>query len=66
MIKKEVYELVKKLKGLETSDPEWQKIIDILQRKYKMTAWTILGLFENPPSLEYTEENRKLLLEEEK
>lgn len=64
-IKKEVIELVEKLQKLEIGSSEWEGIIDILKRKYEMSPWTILGLFDNPPTLEYTKQNRHLLLESE-
>lgn len=64
-IKKEVIELVEKLQKLEIGGSEWENIIDILKKKYEMSPWTILGLFDNPSTLEYTKQNRHLLLESE-
>lgn len=64
-IKKEVVELVKELWSLEIGSSEWENIIDILKKKYEMSTWTILGLFNSPPTLEYVEGNRHLLLESE-
>ena len=64
-IKKEVLELIEQLKQLKTGSKGWQTIIDTLKKDYKMTPWNILGLYSSPPVLEYTEENRNLLLEKE-
>ena len=64
-IKKEVLELIKKLKSLKVASSEWGKIIDVLQTKYKMAPLNIICLFEDPPSLEWTMENKHLLLEPE-
>lgn len=64
IIKKEVLDLIEKLRQAQTGAPEWQEIIDILKREYKMTSWAILGLYSTPPTLEYTMENMHLLLEQ--
>ena len=63
-IKKEVLDLIEKLQQAKTGTPEWQEIIDILQRKYKMSSWAILGLYQSPPVVEFTMENMHLLLEQ--
>jgi len=64
-IKKEVFELIKKLRSLKVASLEWGELVDILQTKYKMTPFNILALFDNPPILEWTMENKHLLLEPE-
>ena len=64
-IKKEVLELIDRLKQLKIGSGRWNTIINTLQTKYEMTSWTILGLYSDPPTLEYTTENRHLLLEPE-
>lgn len=65
VIKKEVFELIKKLKSLKVASLEWGKIVDVLQTKYKMTPFNISALFGNPPMLEWTMKNKHLLLEPE-
>lgn len=65
VIKKEVFELIKKLKSLKVASLEWGKIVDVLQTKYKMTPFNILALFGNPSILEWTMKNKHLLLEPE-
>jgi len=62
-IKKEVLELIDRLKQLKIGSGRWNAIINTLKTEYKMTSWTILGLYSTPPTLEYTMENRHLLLE---
>ena len=62
-VKKEVHELVKQLRSLEIGCPEWHKLINTLTREYKMSPYSILSLFGNPPVVEYDEGNKHLLLE---
>lgn len=62
-IKKEVLDLLEELKPLKIGSSRWKAIMTTLEKEYKMTAWTLLGLYENPPRLEYTTENMNLLLE---
>lgn len=64
-IKKEVLDLIEKLHQTKTGTAEWQELIDILQKKYKMSSWALLGLYQNPPVVEFTMENMHLLLEAE-
>ena len=64
LIKREVLELVEKLQQTKTGTPEWQELIDILQKRYKMSSWAILGLYQSPPVVEFTMENMHLLLEQ--
>ena len=64
-IRKEVLDLIEKLRQVKTGTPEWQELIDIFKKKYNMTPWAILGFYSQPPTLEYTELNRHLLLEPE-
>jgi len=65
VIKKEVFKLIKRLRSLKVASSEWGEIVDVLQTKYKMTPFNISGLFDHPPTLEWTMENKHLLLEPE-
>lgn len=63
-IKNPVLKLIEQLNNTETNKVKMTKILDILQKKYKMTPFEILALFKNPPTLEYRMDNKHLLLED--
>lgn len=64
-IKKEVKELCIALRQAHTDNQKlkFEEIADILQDKYQFTAWQLLGLFENPPVIEYGNNNIDLVME---
>ena len=62
-IRKEVLDLIDELIPLKIGSSRWKAIMTTLEKEYKMTAWTLLGLYHDPPRLEYTLENMNLLLE---
>jgi len=65
VIKKEVRELCVQLRNtLNADSDEFKRIEDVLKRKYKFTAWNLLALFENPPTIEYNDDNSTLVTEE--
>lgn len=64
-VKKEVKELCIALRQahFDKQKLKFEQIADKLQKEYKFTAWQLLGLFENPPVIEYSDNNFSLVME---
>ena len=62
-IRKEVLNLIEELKSLKIGSGRWNTLMGKLKKDYKMPAFNLLALYHNPPTLEYNDENRHLLLE---
>jgi len=58
-IKDDVRDLINEIR--KSKGEELERIGDILKSKYKMTAFEILALFYNPPTLEWRPDNEHLL-----
>jgi len=65
-IKAEVRELCVQFRREKIGSEEWNRLSDVLQKKWKFTPFNLLALFGKHPTIEYNEENTGLVLEEEK
>jgi len=65
-IRKEVKELCCKLRNTDskTNPQEFKRLQDILTGKWKFTPWNLLALWENPPTIEYNDDNFGLIMAE--
>ena len=61
-VKKTCLEFIKEKVGTT----RWEELENELKHKWKFTAFNILALFGNPPTIEYNDDNFSLVLEEEK
>lgn len=66
-VKKEVKELCVALIQAHRDKQllKFKEIENILKNKYKFNSWQLLGLFENPPVIEYGDNNFGLVMENE-
>jgi len=62
-VKKEVRDLCLRLRNAKPHSREFEKLQDILESKYKFTAYNLVALWQNPPTIEYTMENIDLIKE---
>ncbi|MBA7564151.1 hypothetical protein ES708_05813 [subsurface metagenome] len=65
-VKKEVKELCLEFIKEKTGTTRWKELLRELEYKWKFTAFNLLALFGNPPTIEYNDDNFSLVLEEEK
>ena len=65
MIKQKVKDLCVELRKTEIGTERWKEIKRQLLNKWKFTAFNLLALFQNPPTIEYSQENVDLILQME-
>ena len=64
-IKKEVKELCLEFIKEKVDTARWKELEYELEHRWRFTAFNILALFGNPPTIEYNDDNFSLVLEEE-
>jgi len=65
-IKKEVKEICLEFIKEKVNTTRWEELEYELKHKWKFNAFNLMALFENPPTIEYNDDNFSLVLEGEK
>lgn len=60
-VRKEVKELCLEFRKCDTKSKRFEELERILKNKYKFTAFNLLALWQDPPTIEYTMENIDLI-----
>lgn len=64
-IKAEVKKICLEFMNEKVNTKRWKELAYELQHKWRFTAYNLLALFQNPPIIEYTDENKSLIFEKE-
>jgi len=62
-IKDEIVQKCLEFMSVEAGSWKWEELKDELINKYKFTPWNLLALHNDPPFIEYNEENIDLIKE---